>query len=294
MDLEKLKKIIKGRVKFNAPMKNHTSFHIGGDASVYVEPKNLEELKKNLFLIQKEAIPFFVLGTGSNILVRDNGFDGIIISSKNFASLEIKKNKAIAGSGLKLSFLLASLIKNGLSGLEFLAGIPGTVGGAALMNAGSEEEGIGNFIEKIEIMDFSGKVKNIPKRKLKFSYRNANLSKYFFLSKIEFNLKDEDGNLIKEKMRKFLKKKKQYQPIEKHSAGCIFKNPPGLSAGKLIEETGLKGKKKGNAVISEKHANYIINSGKAKAKDVLFLMEKIQEKVYKKFQVKLEPEIKII
>jgi len=275
-------------------MKNHTSFHIGGNATVYVEPENLEELKKILFLIKGETIPFFVLGGGTNILVKDSHFDGVILSSKNFSSLRIKGNKAIAGSGLKLSFLLTSLAKNGLSGLEFLAGIPGTVGGAALMNAGSEEEGIGNFIEKVEIMNFSGKVKNIPKKELKFSYRNANLAKYFFLSKIEFNLKNEGGNLVKERMRKFLRKKKRYQPIEKHSAGCIFKNPPGLSAGKLIEEAGLKGEKKGDAVISEKHSNYIINSGKAKAEDVLFLMEKIQEKVYKKFNVKLEPEIKII
>ena len=294
MDLKKLKKTIKGKVEFNEPMKNHTSFHIGGAAAVYVEPKNLEELKKILVFIKGEAIPFFVLGTGSNVLVKDDGFEGIIISSENFASLEIKRNKATAGSGLKLSFLLSSLIKNGLSGLEFLAGIPGTVGGAALMNAGSIEMGIGNFIEKTEIMDFFGKVKNIPKKELKFSYRNTNLSKYFFLSKIEFNLKDENENIVKERMSKFLRKKKQCQPLKKHSAGCIFKNPPGLSAGKLIEETGLKGKKKGNAIISEKHSNYIINSGKAKAEDVLFLMEKIQEKVYKKFNVKLEPEIKII
>ncbi len=325
MNLEKVKRNIKGKVKFNEPMKNHTSFHIGGDATVYVEPKNLEELKKILFLVQEEALPFFVLGTGSNILVGDNGFDGIIISSENFTSLEIKRRnlhsppplmerapilwmgkmeergrensyafKVTVGSGLKLSSLLSSLAENGLSGLEFLAGIPGTVGGAALMNAGSEEEGIGNFIEKIEIMDFSGKVKNIPKKELKFSYRNANLSKYFFLSKATFKLKYEDSKIIKEKMRNFLKKKRQNQPIEKYSAGCIFKNPPGLFAGKLIEETGLKGKKKGNAVISEKHSNYIINSGKARAEDVLFLMEKIQEKVYKKFNVKLEPEIKII
>ncbi|MCK4245151.1 MAG: UDP-N-acetylmuramate dehydrogenase [Candidatus Omnitrophica bacterium] len=294
MDLKELRRIIKGKTKLAEPMKNHTSFHIGGAASIYVEPEDLEDLKKILFFIKEESFPFFILGGGTNILVKDTGFDGIIISSKNFASLQIRGNKAMAGSGIKISSLLPPLAKKGLSGLEFLAGIPGTAGGATLMNAGSIELGIGNFVEKIETMDFSGRIKNIGKKSLDFSYRDSNLAKYFFLSRIEFRLKDEDTNVIKKRMKKFLKKKKQHQPIEKYSAGCIFKNPRGLSAGKLIEEAGLKGERKGDAIISEKHANYIINSGRARAADVLFLIKKIQEVVSKKFRIKLEPEIKII
>ncbi len=294
MDLKELRRIIKGKIKLAEPMRNHTSFHIGGDADIYIEPEDSKDLKKILFFIKEKAIPFFILGGGSNILVKDTGFDGVIVSSKNFASLEIRGNKATVGSGIKLSSLLPLLAEEGLSGLEFLAGIPGTVGGATLMNAGSDREGIGNFVEKIEAMDFSGRSKNIFRRSLNFSYRDSNLAKYFLLSKIEFRLKDENMNVIKERMKKFLKEKKQHQPIEKYSAGCIFKNPPRLPAGKLIEEAGLKGKRKGDAIISEKHANYIINSGRARAADVLFLMKKIQEAVFKKFQIKLEPEIKII
>ena len=294
MDFEKLKKIIRGKVKFKEAMKNHTSFHIGGNATFYIEPEDLDDLKKILFFIKERSIPYFILGGGSNILVKDNGFDGIMLSSKSFNSLQIRGNKAIVASGLKLSSLLFSLSKNGLSGLEFLAGIPGTVGGAVIMNAGSEEKGIGNFVGKIEIIDSSAKIRDISQKKLKFSYRNLKLSKYFFLSRVEFNLKNEDSNLVEERIKKFLKKKRQSQPLKEYSAGCIFKNPPGLAAGKLIEEAGLKGEKRGDAVISKKHSNFIINSGKAKAEDVLFLMDKIQEEVYKKFNVRLEPEIKII
>lgn len=294
MDVEGLKEIIKGEIKLNEPLKAHTSFHIGGDATIYAEPKDLEDLKNILFFIKKKSLPFFILGGGTNILVKDGGFKGMAVSSKNFASLKIKGNYATAGSGLKLSSLLALLGEKGLSGLEFLGGIPGTVGGAALMNAGSNREGIGNFIEKIEAVDSSGRVKNIPEKEISFSYRDTNLAKYFFLSRIIFRLKYEDSKLIKKRMGKFLEKKKESQPIEKYSAGCIFKNPPGLSAGKLIEEAGLKGKRKGGAIISELHANYIINSGRAAAADVLFLIKEIQKEVYKKFKIKLEPEIKII
>jgi len=293
-NLEELRGVIKGKIEVNEPLKNHTSFHIGGAASIYVEPKDTEDLKKLLLFIRKKSLPFFILGGGSNVLVKDQGFDGIVIGSKNFNFFQVKGNKATAGSGLKLPFFLGLLAKEGLAGMEFFAGIPGTVGGAVLMNAGSQKEGIGNFIEKVEAMDFSGRVKNIYKTLLNFSYRNSNLTPYFFLLSVEFRLKNDQPKIIKERTEKALRKKRESQPIKAYSAGCIFKNPDGASAGKLIEEAGLKGKRKGDAFISEKHSNFIINSGKASASDVLFLMKKIQGKVYQKFKIRLEPEIKII
>lgn len=303
---QKLNSVIKGKVKFEEPLSGHTTFRIGGPAWAWVEPADTDELRNLILFSRQEAIPLFIIGRGSNILVKDGGLKGIVVSleSENFRKIDFDLHNLTGGSGLKISELLNLSRMLGLGGCEFLSGIPGTLGGAVVMNAGVRNAvkesrydflTVGNLVEEVEVMDYEGNFRRLSKRELKFSYRNSNLFEYIIL-RCTLKLGPRPKESIEKDIEEFLKRKKDSQDLNFPSAGCIFKNPKDLfiSAGELIESSGLKGERIGYAQVSRKHANFIINRQDAKAGDVLRLMDLIIQKVEKDHGITLEPEIKII
>jgi len=275
-------------------MKGHTTFKIGGPAKYFIEPKDTHELKLLLSSIKRYNIPLLVIGGGSNILVNDRGVRAIVLSLNPpiFKKISFHNNHVFAASGVALSRVIRLAQKQGLSGLEFLSGIPGRVGGALAMNAGIPGENIGDLVEEASVMDYNGNIKNLNKKKIKFGYRASSLSKYIILS-ARLKLIKKDKQEIKNRIKRYLSRRKLTQDLSWSSAGCIFKNPKGVSAGELIDLCGLKGKRIGGACISRIHANFILNLGQARARDVLKLMDLAKKDVKKKFNVSLEPEIKI-
>lgn len=308
-----LKKITKGKVVLDEPLSRHTTFRIGGPARVRVEPQDIEDLKNILRFIKRKKIQFFVIGEGSNLLVKDKGFNGIIIrlNSNFFSQIRVKDSSILAGGGVKLVKLLNVAKKNALGGCEFLVGIPGSVGGALVMNAGARlnsvfndhYRSIGDLVKEVEVMDTNGKIKTLRDKKINFGYRTSNLSKFIILG-AKLKLKPRNKLEIEQEMNDFLKYKKTTQDPNWRNAGCVFKNPEVtlgnkstsklLSAGYLIDACGLKNHRVGGAVISAKHANFIINDKNAKAKDVINLIKFVQKKIQKKFNLSLELELKII
>ncbi|MBM3248254.1 MAG: UDP-N-acetylmuramate dehydrogenase [Candidatus Omnitrophica bacterium] len=308
-----LKKIVKGKVAFNEPLSRHTTFRIGGPAKAWVEPADVEDLKNILKLISKNKIPFFVIGEGSNLLVRDKGFNGIALklNSSFFNDVKINKGYILAGSGVKIAKLIDFARKKSLSGCEFLSGIPGSVGGALVMNAGArpnsifnnDYKSIGELVKEARVMDAGGRIKILKRSQLKFGYRSSNLSKYIVLD-AKLKLKPGKRVEIERNVSDFLRYKKDTQDSNWRNAGCVFKNPSiatqdnfsarSISAGYLIDSSGLKRYRVGGAVISGKHANFILNEKNAKAKDVINLIRFVQKKIKDKFNINLELELKIV
>lgn len=287
-------KSLNKKIKTKINLAAYTSFKIGGEADFFFEPRSLKSLREVLFSAKKAGKKVLILGAGSNILVSDFGVEAIVVklSGSNFRKIENQNACVIAGSGLKLSQLLLFAKDKGLRGLEFLAGIPGTLGGALAGNAGAWGESIGSLVQEVSVLDYSGRLKVLTSGDLRFAYRKSNLNKYIILSaklKLQKTAKDEIALRIKE----YLLKRGRLPGNNLPSAGCIFKNPAGFSAGWLIEACGLKGKIEGGALISPDHANFILNTGKAKSSDVLSLMNLIKRKVKEKFKIGLQPEIKI-
>lgn len=285
---------LKTKIKFQEPMQGHTTFKIGGPAEYYAEPKDTRQLKLLLKSANRYNIPILVIGAGSNILVNDNGLKGIVLrlNSPAFKKVSLGHNRLSVASGVSLSRLLKIARQQGLAGLEFLAGIPGTVGGALAMNAGIPKKNIGDLVEAASVMDYRGKIRTFPKEKIKFGYRTSNLSKYIILN-ARLKLIKEDKREIKNRIKEYLGYRRKTQGKSRASAGCVFKNYKGLSAGKIIDLCGLKGKRVRGASISGRHANFILNLGHAQARDVLRLMALVKKEVKKKFNITLEPEIKI-
>ena len=285
------------RVRFNEPLSNHTTLRIGGPAQVWVEPKDIEQLRQILCCCVKEQIPYLVVGRGSNILFSERGFRGVVIclNSRAFTKMEIKTQAQIScGAGLDLSKLINQAQKRGLGGLEFLAGIPATAGGALIMNAGNTKDNIASLIESVTVMDRRGVTRVLKKKQLIFGYRRSNLDRYIVLE-AQLRLTRSSPKKVKKQILENLSKKRETQDLSARSAGCIFKNPRyGLAAGQMLEACGLKRRRRRGAEISAKHANYIINRNSAQACDILYLINLAQGEVRKKFGVLLEPEIKII
>lgn len=290
-----LKKICPQTIK-DEPMSSHTSFKIGGNADYFSTPKNIEELKRIIAFCKKNNLSYFILGNGSNTLVSDYGIGGIVIDiSKGFSYISIDEKKIIAGAGTLLSKIASEACKNSLSGLEFAAGIPGSVGGAIYMNAGAYGGEIKDVITNVTYLDESGNLEKLAADKLDFGYRKSFFSgKKFVIIEAEFDLNKSNSIKIREKMNELNKKRAEKQPINMPSAGSVFKRPEGHFAAALIEQAGLKGYSVGDAQVSDKHAGFIINKGKASAQDVIELVKYIQQKVFDKFSVMLEPEIKLI
>lgn len=296
--IEKNLKIDKSKIYFNESMKKHTSFKIGGSAECLIKVEKPQELSEILELASKNNIPLTIIGNGSNILVLDEGIQGITIKI-NIKKLEIKEEKdyieVTVGAGNKNAELAQKLFKEEITGFEEISGIPGTIGGAIRMNAGAHGKEMKDIVQNVTFMDYNGNIKTLDNSKLEFEYRNSMFSskKYIIL---ETTLKLKKGNKeeIKKKMNEYLNFRKEKQPIEFPSAGSTFKRGEDFITAKLIDECGLKGYKVGGAEVSTKHAGFVINTEDATAKDVLELTNHIKEKVYEKFNKHIQLEIEII
>lgn len=281
-------------IKTDIDLAGYTNFKIGGQAKYFFEPKNICQLQQVLVSAKQAGLRVFILGAGSNILVSDTGLAGLVIrlSHKDFRKCRCQGSCLVAGGGLKLNALISFSREKNLSGLEFLAGIPGTLGGSLAGNAGAWGRAIGELVSQVGVLDYNGKLKILGSKQLKFAYRESNLNNYIIIW-AKLKLFAGKKKVIAAKIKEYLLRRKQTQGDHLPNAGCIFKNPTCGSAGKLIDSCGLKGKTKRGTVISKRHANFILNTGKAKSRDVLSLMDLMQRKVKERFKINLEPEIKI-
>lgn len=292
--LDGLQKLVGNRVRLREPLSKHTSLKIGGPADYFLELRNIEELTNIIEFSQKENLDFFILGEGTNVLFSDEGFSGLVIQLKgDFENFSIEGKQVTAGAGVKLNNLVEKLAKKGLAGLEFASGIPGSVGGAIVTNAGTKMGSIGDVMREIKIFS-DGSVKILKKEEIDFSYRHCKLPDKAIVLEVKLGLKNGKKSDIINKIKESLKERKKNQPVSTLNAGCVFRNPETCEAGKLIETAGLKGARVEDAEVSKKHANFIINCGRAKAKDVYNLIEKIRKTVKEKFDIALELELRIV
>ncbi len=291
--IEKVREFFRGNISISEPLSRFTTFRIGGPADYYLEPKDKSDLLNLVKYLREIKYPYILIGNGSNILISDEGIRGAAINLEyGFTKIEVSKNKVYAEAGVRLSKFVDVCVEHSLVGVENLAGIPGTLGGAILMNAGAYGGEISDFIKTVEVLD-KDRIKIMKKEECGFAYRKSNLEGKIILS-AEFELPFGDKELAKQRRKELLLKRNQSQPVELPNAGSIFKNPPDNYAARLIEQAGLKGLTVGGAKISEKHANFIVNFNNASANDVLELMRIIQETVKQKFGILLEPEIKLL
>jgi len=291
-----LNKRVKGTFLKNEPMAKHTSYGIGGPAQAYITPSDQNDLKQILIFAKDNNINTFFAGSGSNLLVADEGFQGIVITlGKSFTKLSIDGNNLEAEVGVMLGKIVKETIKRNLTGMESMIGVPGTLGGALIMNAGAFGGEISNCLDIIKVMLMNGETKIYQKDDIDFSYRNSTFPKDEILLSASFNLIEKSADEIQYDRAKASKGRKDTQPLRFRSAGSVFKNPKtDLAAGYLIDKAGLKGSRIGDAEISTKHANFFINHGKAKAKDVVDLILLAKKTVLEKFDVNLELEIKTL
>ena len=293
--IESLRRDIKGEILLKELMEKHTSFRIGGPANIII-PKDVSDLKNILKLTSENNIPVTIIGNGTNLLVSDDGIEGVVIKIKDcLDDILINKQHVMVGAGCLLSKLSEVVANRGLSGLEFAIGIPGTVGGAVVMNAGAHGGEMSYVVTKVKVMDFKGEINELSKDDLEFGYRKSKLqNRDLIVLEVKMELKKDDVEKIKEKMAIYLEWRKKNQPIDIPNAGSIFKNPENDYAGRLIDFAGCKGMRVGGAHVSELKANFIVNIGNATAQDILNLMKKVHDTVLKKYGIKLVPEIKVI
>ena len=297
MDIKKIlenSNLPQENIKYNEPMKKHTSFKIGGPAECFIKAQKIEEIQEILKLVKENNIPLKIIGNGSNLLVKDEGIKGIVLKI-DIKKIEIQGNNVTVGSGVKLGELAPKLLREELAGFEFASGIPGTIGGAIRMNAGAHGSEMKDIVKTVTYMDRDGKMHKIKNEEAKFEYRNSRFSKEDNVI-LETELELEKGNKeeIQAKMTEYANFRKEKQPIEYPSAGSTFKRGADFITAKLIDECGLKGFQIGGAQISEKHAGFIINKENATAEDVIKLIEYTKEQVYNKFGKKIELEVEII
>jgi UDP-N-acetylmuramate dehydrogenase len=284
-----------GRLTFQAPLREFTTFRVGGPARMLARPEELGELQALMALARNERLPIFILGGGSNLLFEDAGFDGLVIKlGAGFAGLEGAGSLVRAGAAAASADLLAWGLARDLGGLEGLAGLPGTVGGAVRGNAGAGQEGLGLAVTRLFVMEGGGQTRNISAGDLNFAYRRLEgLPEEAVILEAEFALISRPAGDIRARLAE-LRERRRQQPIGGRSAGCVFKNPPSLSAGRLIDECGLKGLRGGGARVSEVHANFILAENGATAADILTLMDRVREGVLARHGLALELELKVV
>ena len=291
-----LRELFEGVMMFREPMSQHTSWRIGGPAEVLAEPRGVDDLKLILKYAASLGIPVTVIGAGTNILVKDGGIKGIVIQvGSGLSDLRMEGQQVTAGGGLRLSRLALAVRDAGIGGFEFIAGIPGTVGGAAVMNAGSYGSSVSDLVNRVTCIDFAGEELYLENGQLEWGYRKSALQgKDLIVVEAVFrgNLRDRD--LIAADMEKFISSRKAKQPLEYPNSGSVFKNPPGNYAGKLIDQAGCRGMRVGDAQVSVKHTNFIVNLGKATARDVLDLIAAVKVRVLEQSGVNLEMEVKVL
>lgn len=280
-------------IEFNikAPLSHYSSLKIGGPAEIIAFP-DYKSLIGLLSFTKTLKMPYIVLGGGTNVLCPDKGFKGLVIITKNLKECYFDNQKTMVESGYSLWSLVQRCTKEGLSGMEYFAGIPGTVGGAVFGNAGAFGREMKDLVISVEIIDKEGKIRTLNNDELGFRYRGTSLSQYDFIVKVDLQLHSDDTQIINEKVKKYLLDKKKSQPLDKASAGCVFKNPEGDFAGRLIDKAGCKGMTEGDIMVSPIHANFFINTGNGTERQFITLANIIREKVYKCFNIILEFEIR--
>lgn len=283
----------KENISYQEPMKKHTTFRVGGNAEVFIRITEQSQLSPLLHYLHQVEIPYFVMGNGSNLLVSDHGYEGIIIQlGEYFSDISINGIHLTAKAGTSMSRISRKAAEAGLTGLEFAAGIPGTVGGGVVMNAGAYDGEMKQVVESVAVLDCDGNEMILDNESMEFSYRNSAVKNTnFIITECTFFLEPGSREEIQAKIDDFQQRRKEKQPLDYPSAGSTFKRPDGYFAGKLITDAGLKGKKIGGAQVSEKHAGFLINTGDATASDIYQLIAHVQEEVEKQFNVRLEPEV---
>lgn len=291
-----LRKSVRGTLLFDEPMKNHTSLNIGGPADALVIPEDEQDLKNTLNIAKKNHVHLTIIGNGTKLLVGDEGINGITIKvSGCLDDICISEPKIKAGAGYSLAKLSEEAATSGLSGLEFAVGIPGTIGGGIVMNAGAHRSMISDLLTQVTALSASGRLRNYSKKDLVFGYRESMFqNNKDIILRAELILKKNKKEKIKKRMNEYKNWRRKRQPLKMPNAGSVFKNPSQNSAGKLIDLAGLAGLRKGNAKISEQHANFIINLGNAMASDVCELMKIAESRVFQEYSIRLVPEIRII
>lgn len=290
--IEEIKKSGIGKIEENVSLKKYTTYHTGGLASCIVYPKDSDKLVYLLKLINSKKIKYKILGNGSNLLFSDDKFEGVLIRLSEFEEIEVINNRIIVGAGFSLMKLSRIAAKNSLTGLEFAAGIPGTVGGSVFMNAGAYKSDMGYIVKSVKVLTPDYRIIELENKELNFHYRTSFFKTHTNFICLEANIKLKKGSktAIEDLMKSRLKRRLESQPLNYPSAGSVFRNPKGMYAGELIEKIGLKGLKKGGAMISDKHANFIINTGNAKSKDIRELIIYTKEKIKEKYNIDLKVE----
>jgi len=284
-------------VRYDEPLKNHTTFKIGGNCIALIEPREVSDIVETIKICRENSIKFFVIGNGSNLLVPDEGYNGVIIKLKSeFSTIQVEGEYLIVNSGAKLSEVYTVAYENSLTGFEFASGIPGTIGGAIYMNAGAYGGEMKDIVESVEVLDLDNfELRELKNEELEFSYRKSIIQrKNYIVTTIKLKLQKgnkEEINAVYEDLRE---RRNSKQPLNFGSAGSTFKRPEGHFASKLIEDAGLKGYHINDAWVSEKHSGFVVNKGNASYKEVMELIEYVQKVVFEKFGVKLETEVRIL
>ncbi len=286
---------IRGEVRFKEPLSFHTSLRIGGPADIFVVPQDVEDIRLALSFADREQLPVDVVGGGNNLLVSDRGVRGVVLKLEGcLGRAEFNGEEAVAGAGVSLSALIREAAALNLGGIEALVGVPATIGGAVAMNAGTQDGAIGDFISAVYFLHADGTMGEFKPGAGSFSYRMFNAPPGSVLIGARLQLHRRPMADIQKDIKQRLKQKKATQPLALASAGCVWKNPPGDAAGRLVEKVGLKGKRLNGAEISAKHANFIVNRGGASAADIRALMDMARERVQSQFGITLEPEIRMM
>lgn len=283
-------------IKIDEPMNRHTTFKIGGPADVFVSPTDEHQVKSIIHVCQENQIPYYVIGNGSNLLVSDKGFRGVIIEIfKNMSDISVDGECVVAYGGATLARVAVVAQNHGLGGMEFAQGIPGTIGGGVAMNAGAYGGEMKDIIQDVTVMDQQGNIEVLELEQLDLGYRTSKVQKEkLIVLKVTLKLEQKEQEAIKELMKDFASRRKEKQPLEYPSAGSTFKRPAGYFAGKLIMDCELRGHQIGGARVSDKHCGFVINQDQATCEDILDLIHYVQNQVKKKFNVELEPEVRII
>jgi UDP-N-acetylmuramate dehydrogenase len=293
VNIEELKNIFRGHVALNEPLNKYTSFRIGGPADYYLEPLDKDDTVRLILYLHQHQIPFTVIGNGSNLLVSDDGIRGAVINFESgLNNVFLEGDVIVAEAGVRLARFVEFCIQHERKGVEMLAGIPGTIGGAVMMNAGAYGGEISDYLEEVEVLR-EGQVIKVKKSESGFSYRRSGFQRDVILS-ASFQMPTGDKAEMIRIRRELLVKRNQTQPLNMPNSGSVFKNPQSARAAKLIDEAGLKGTRRGKAMISDRHGNFIVNTGGASANDVLELMRLAKATVKNRFNIMLEPEVKLL
>lgn len=292
--IQALKKFVpEENICLQEPMAGHTTFRIGGPADCFLQPENEEQLIQVQRYLGKVGLPFFVLGNGSNLLVSDAGYRGVIIQvGRKMSAIEVEGCTIKVQAGATLAQVAKAALEHGLTGLEFASGIPGTVGGGVVMNAGAYDGELSQVVARVHVVNSEGEIMELDNETMEFGYRTSAIKNTSLaITEVQFELSEGDKEQIREKMEDYTSRRREKQPLEYPSAGSTFKRPKGFFAGKLIMDAGLRGYQKGGARVSDKHCGFVINTGDATAEDVRNVIREVQERVKEKFHVTLETEV---